>query len=130
MSLHLINNLVIFKISLNENKIGPYVCYHRNMLFSKLLEDEYKHYFLGYYFRKQSLATVSGCEDPTPENGLVNTSSTSYETAVYVTCEKGYKLIGEESIVCQSNGTWSNQPACKLIGMKNGSIFSTYNSFC
>ncbi|XP_053387243.1 sushi, von Willebrand factor type A, EGF and pentraxin domain-containing protein 1-like [Mercenaria mercenaria] len=74
------------------------------------------------------------CGDPTPINGFINTTLTSYGTVVHVTCEKNYRLIGDSVIICQSIGAWSNNPECDLIECSNptpdhgfSNAFSTIN---
>ncbi|KAI8517917.1 hypothetical protein Bbelb_039340 [Branchiostoma belcheri] len=45
-----------------------------------------------------------------PLNGFVS-GSNSYGDVVHFTCEKGYRLVGESSLTCLSDGTWNGQPA-------------------
>ncbi|XP_053387316.1 uncharacterized protein LOC128551050 [Mercenaria mercenaria] len=70
------------------------------------------------------------CGDPKPEHGFINSTFTNYGSAVHVTCEKDFNLIGDFEIICQLNGTWSNLPICKLIDCgtprpSNGNINTT-----
>ena len=47
-----------------------------------------------------------------PANGNVNTNGTGfdiYDTATYF-CDNGYDLIGDDTITCQSDGSWSGSP--------------------
>ncbi|XP_052236237.1 uncharacterized protein LOC127848005 isoform X4 [Dreissena polymorpha] len=52
------------------------------------------------------------CGDPTPSKGLVNSSKTTVNTVVRVSCENGYTLSGESVITCLRNGTWSGKSIC------------------
>ncbi|XP_052259365.1 sushi, von Willebrand factor type A, EGF and pentraxin domain-containing protein 1-like [Dreissena polymorpha] len=52
------------------------------------------------------------CGDPTPSKGLVNSSKTTVNTVVRVSCEYGYTLSGESVITCLRNGTWSGKSIC------------------
>ena len=53
-----------------------------------------------------------------PENGMMNCSLgddrvLSYEDICNFTCNDGYKLNGNETTFCQSNGSWTaNEPCC------------------
>ncbi|XP_052273396.1 uncharacterized protein LOC127873560 [Dreissena polymorpha] len=52
------------------------------------------------------------CGDPTPIKGLVNSSVTSVNTVVSVSCENGYIMSGDSVITCLRNGLWSGNPIC------------------
>ena len=41
--------------------------------------------------------------------------SFSFEDRVKIECEKGFKLIGEDSMVCQSNGEWSSTESTQCL---------------
>ncbi|XP_053376387.1 uncharacterized protein LOC123533517 isoform X2 [Mercenaria mercenaria] len=55
------------------------------------------------------------CGDPAPGNGFVNSTRTSYGTAIHITCKQNYELVGEADIICQLNGSWNSLPECNLI---------------
>lgn len=59
-----------------------------------------------------------------PHNGSINSSSTNYGSVVKVTCDKDFKLIGDEIISCQITGIWSDRPKCELIGTYVHTIYS------
>lgn len=59
---------------------------------------------------------ITDCESPQPENGAVNSSTTTNGTIVSVTCNKGYNLSGEAIIMCQSNDQWTDYPTCEKLG--------------
>lgn len=43
----------------------------------------------------------------------INSSDTRYGSAVKITCEGGYSIQGQSTLVCLNNGTWSSPlPAC------------------
>ena len=47
-----------------------------------------------------------------PDNGNVSTNGTGFgigDIATYF-CDDGYDLIGNDTITCQSNGSWSGSP--------------------
>lgn len=60
--------------------------------------------------------TAIYCPDPlVPENGrLLTTSSKESKYPVgdliMYSCEEGYEILGESSIVCTENGFWSHPP--------------------
>ncbi|XP_052275169.1 sushi, von Willebrand factor type A, EGF and pentraxin domain-containing protein 1-like isoform X3 [Dreissena polymorpha] len=43
-----------------------------------------------------------------PENGIINSSSTTYGSKAIVACHLGYNLIGTNTATCDSNGEWSH----------------------
>lgn len=60
------------------------------------------------------LHNVGDCGDPgTPTNGdKIETGSMEGDT-VYYTCDSGFKLSGDVTRTCQSNGQWSGTlPKC------------------
>ncbi|KAI8515636.1 hypothetical protein Bbelb_064490 [Branchiostoma belcheri] len=60
-----------------------------------------------------NLPTCTAAQCPplsNPLNGFVS-GSNSYGDVVHFTCEKGYRLVGESSLTCLSDGTWNGQPA-------------------
>ena len=61
------------------------------------------------------------------KNGAIyyNTGKTTYSTIAQYTCNTGYNLIGSESRICQSDGTWnSTDPSC--IGNHNTQRYPEY----
>ena len=60
------------------------------------------------------------CEEPTLENGHVNTTTSlvafgyySVGTNVFFTCYSGYKLDGSNFGTCLANGSWNvSYPTC------------------
>ncbi|XP_052274481.1 uncharacterized protein LOC127874294 isoform X2 [Dreissena polymorpha] len=52
------------------------------------------------------------CKDPTPLKGFVNSSETTVNAVVNVSCENGYTLLGASVIICESTGIWSGTPTC------------------
>ncbi|KAM4536515.1 sushi, von Willebrand factor type A, EGF and pentraxin domain-containing protein 1 [Odontesthes bonariensis] len=76
------------------------------------------------------------CGKPSPiPHGHVLGSEFGYNSKVKYECDEGYKLNGDPTLVCQSNGLWSNPPPlCDAIscdppedishGFLNGSSFS------
>ncbi|KAH3747325.1 hypothetical protein DPMN_181750 [Dreissena polymorpha] len=52
------------------------------------------------------------CGNPTPTKGLVNSSETTVNAVVSVSCENGYIMYGDSVITCLRNGTWSGYPKC------------------
>ncbi|XP_045179635.2 deleted in malignant brain tumors 1 protein-like [Mercenaria mercenaria] len=55
------------------------------------------------------------CGDPTPQNGFINSTYTYYGTVVKVTCNEGYRLVGNSVIKCELNNHWSDLSTCNLI---------------
>ncbi|XP_017288668.1 sushi, von Willebrand factor type A, EGF and pentraxin domain-containing protein 1 isoform X3 [Kryptolebias marmoratus] len=87
----------------------------------------------------ESLSCVPAhCGKPSPIlHGHVLGSEFGYNSKVKYDCDEGYKLIGDATLVCQSNGLWDKPPPhCDIIscdppedishGFVNGSSFS-YN---
>ena len=57
------------------------------------------------------------CNDPgTLDNGQRVGNSFIYNAVVLYSCNNGYNLIGESTLTCQSNGSWSNTiPSCNPV---------------
>ncbi|XP_052807627.1 sushi, von Willebrand factor type A, EGF and pentraxin domain-containing protein 1-like [Mya arenaria] len=55
---------------------------------------------------------IKDCGDPTPVNGSVSDSTTTYGANVTVTCDNGYDLSASAEITCQADGTWNDIPTC------------------
>ena len=62
-------------------------------------------------------STVQDCLIPSaPINGTVEiVSGTVFESIANVSCADGFSLVGNTTIVCQADGTWSDLPMC--LGM-------------
>jgi len=57
-------------------------------------------------------APTNGEKTPNPKGFY------EFEDEIFFTCDPGYDLIGEESTVCQPDGTWSNPaPVCEGIAL-------------
>ncbi|XP_060580368.1 sushi, von Willebrand factor type A, EGF and pentraxin domain-containing protein 1-like [Ruditapes philippinarum] len=53
-------------------------------------------------------------QPPSPGEGQVSYGSgTTYGRVATYTCNSGYDLIGQTSVTCQNNGSWSNVPVCR-----------------
>ena len=66
------------------------------------------------------------CDDPgIPTNGYRKGNETTYGSKIEYACNKGYKLIGLDNIICQKYGNWTGQiPKCQSICK-----FMAYSSF-
>ncbi|XP_053387247.1 uncharacterized protein LOC123541978 [Mercenaria mercenaria] len=67
------------------------------------------------------------CGDPTPERGSRNSSDSTYGSLVFISCETGYNISGNATIICQGDGTWSDIPVCDasdcgLLSVPNGNV--------
>ena len=53
------------------------------------------------------------CDDPSPINGLASLpSGKTYDNTAVISCNDGYKLVGNELIVCIDGPKWSSSPTC------------------
>ncbi|KAH3735246.1 hypothetical protein DPMN_041709 [Dreissena polymorpha] len=60
-----------------------------------------------------AVCTIQVCEDPTPLNGtLEKPDGLSFGETVFVHCDTGYVLIGDNVIKCQHGPVWSDHPVC------------------
>lgn len=59
---------------------------------------------------------ILDCGDPTPYKGLSNDTRTTYGTVVSIACIDGTPVTGNSTIICQSDGTWSENPVCDDLG--------------
>ena len=66
------------------------------------------------------------CGDPTPVNGSVSDTATTYNTTVTVSCADGYSVSGSAEILCQADGTWSDSPTC----LENGKMQRLKSMYC
>ena len=48
-------------------------------------------------------------------NGQVLISRMVFKSVATVNCDDGYKLVGNSTVVCQEDGTWSKTPECQGI---------------
>ena len=66
---------------------------------------------------KYSFFSTADCGDLTDIlNGGVSFNSTTEGSEVIYTCDAGYELKGENTRMCQSDGTWSGtEPQCEGI---------------
>ena len=39
--------------------------------------------------------------------------TTKFNDIVFITCNKGYKIKGNNMSLCQSNGEWASLPKCE-----------------
>ena len=52
-----------------------------------------------------------------PANGKVTISGNSDGDSATYSCDPGYELVGTETVICQSDGQWSDPPpVCQIIG--------------
>ncbi|KAK7100185.1 sushi, von Willebrand factor type A, EGF and pentraxin domain-containing protein 1-like isoform X2 [Littorina saxatilis] len=53
---------------------------------------------------------------PAPEHGQLSGNDVTFGGEIGVTCDSGYRLIGEETLTCMANGNWDwSVPACEQI---------------
>ena len=72
----------------------------------------------------------------TPSNGRLSLTKISYSGRAKFTCDDGFTLIGNETIICMANGNWSDEvPDCKsdyecssLRNPKNGALIYASDS--
>ena len=61
------------------------------------------------------------CYDPpAPSNGTVNltvTGVTTYKATAKLYCNKGYSLNGNNTLVCNADGTWIQNAECIINGV-------------
>ena len=53
--------------------------------------------------------------DPAIENGFLN-GSTKFGEVASIGCNAGYKVKGDATALCQTDGTWAKLPTCDLVG--------------
>ena len=58
---------------------------------------------------------VADCPNPfVPENGQVEMlTGLSFNSTAEYSCSDGYILVGNDTVVCQDDGTWSDSPNCQ-----------------
>ena len=48
-----------------------------------------------------------------PSNGSIQYSTGGHNTIGFVTCSKGFSMVGANTLLCLSNGRWNNSvPTC------------------
>ncbi len=63
----------------------------------------------------------------TIDNGVVNGTDYAYSSILLFTCNDGYQLVGNSSIVCTSQGIWnSSEPFCNSIAVTSGIEYNNY----
>ena len=80
--------------------------------------DSFMCFFYNYLF---DLPSSVNCGVPAPPgNGsIVNYTSTMEGSVIYYQCNLGFGPLGEMSVVCAANGSWSPDPAdvtCREVG--------------
>eukprot|EP00117_Sycon_ciliatum_P034714 scpid66485/ scgid26444/ Sushi, von Willebrand factor type A, EGF and pentraxin domain-containing protein 1; Polydom len=56
---------------------------------------------------------VTHCSAPAKvQHASVNSTKTAVLSVVHIQCNSGFRLDGEASAICQTNGQWSNLPTC------------------
>lgn len=51
-----------------------------------------------------------------PFNAKLSSVNSTYSAKISVTCESGYKVVGEEIVTCLASGLWDNPlPSCEPI---------------
>lgn len=47
---------------------------------------------------------------------MINSTKTNFGAEVEVSCETGYRLVGNDTISCEMSESWSDYPYCQFIG--------------
>ncbi|XP_077984689.1 sushi, von Willebrand factor type A, EGF and pentraxin domain-containing protein 1-like [Glandiceps talaboti] len=79
------------------------------------------------------------CEElESPKNGSIKTSSLTYHSMSYLSCDKGFTLVGSSERMCAGDGKWTGErTTCNIVVCEpiqvpsNGTIYGeqwTYNS--
>ena len=65
-----------------------------------------------------SFSSALHCQDPgIPLNGRRVMRDTNVGSIATFSCNRGYRLIGEASIICRNDGHWSRaKPSCRRFG--------------
>lgn len=79
------------------------------------------------------MCRIIQCSKPSPITfGYIDGDNYSYKSSIHFICNKGWKLIGEKTLKCESNGKWSAPfPTCEGIlcpppaAVENGFISSS-----
>lgn len=69
---------------------------------------------IDYSFLFACVTTVVDCGQlPAPENGVIDSNLTTFNSTARYSCDAGYELFGDLSRTCLANGNWSDsQPSC------------------
>uniref|UniRef100_A0A4W3IRS5 Sushi domain-containing protein n=1 Tax=Callorhinchus milii TaxID=7868 RepID=A0A4W3IRS5_CALMI len=116
---------------------GGIVTYYCNEGYSLVGEDT-QTCVAGGWDGRTPVCDPATCDDLSPiENGQTPPppqANWEYENAATFTCNPTYTLIGEKTIYCRANGTWSDiPPKCKVVQcvrpdppIKNGRIIAGF----
>ena len=78
-----------------------------------------------YYLIPLLIFTID-CKPPEqPTNGVVELTVdllTTYGATAVVTCNTGYELRGDGSLLCKADGVWSTLPSCYIKGNANQKV--------
>ena len=67
-------------------------------------------------------------ELPDPQHGQVHLTGRQFQDRAVYTCNSGYKLVGQDAVVCQTSGQWSGAPpVCRQTSGRAG-IYKTQTS--
>ncbi|XP_075052295.1 membrane cofactor protein-like isoform X2 [Mixophyes fleayi] len=82
----------------------------------------------GTWSNEVPFCAIQVCPPPNAiTDGSFNPDKTdyTYQDAVTYTCKSGLSLIGEASIFCTSNGSWSaDPPKCKVVSCSNPEVLN------
>ena len=60
------------------------------------------------------LCSVADCKNLTSfQNGQVKMPQLAFKSVASFSCNSGYRLLGNGTVVCQESGTWSDIPECQ-----------------
>ena len=60
---------------------------------------------------------LSDCKSQyTIKDGTIEYLNTTYNSLATVKCKTGYAIQGRPYLICQANGTWNEDTACKPVG--------------
>ena len=52
---------------------------------------------------------------PGPANGTVTLTGTLVGFRATYQCESGFRVVGDSTVVCQADGTWSGSATCQRM---------------
>lgn len=89
------------------------------------------------WYGEMPFCTAVACQEPDHQSHRVAIySSLIYQSVVGFICEQGFRLVGESSITCLENGTWSNEPPQCLpqdcshpVQIKHGQVHTSGTTF-
>ena len=96
-------------------------------------DSKYSKRIVSFMFMSQYLPTVAYCLNYTVfKNGKVSLSGVSTGDTATFTCNDGYELVGDSSLICLSDGTWdSSPPVCQgPTGTRYSGIIHCCLSLC